>query len=92
MNRSLLRSIAAFQYKIRSYRKPKEKHYLEHVDLSGSSVNIELAIGRVFRIDALSSQEVNDALRPVLIPVACSDLKHAPDMSGKYRRAAYRRE
>lgn len=51
-----------------------DNSYLQNVDLSGGTVDIELAVGRVIRIDSLARQEVNDALLAIFVTIRGSDL------------------
>lgn len=48
--------------------------YLEHEDLAGGPVDVELAVGRVVRVDTLPGEEVHDVLGPILIAVSGSHL------------------
>lgn len=61
--------------------------YLEHEYLAGCAVYVELAVGRVVRIDALPGQEIDDVLRTILVAVRSRNLirgKSKNDMlSGK---------
>ena len=43
--------------------------YLEDVDLAGGAVDVELAVGRIVRIDTLTRQEVDDVLRTILVAI-----------------------
>lgn len=48
--------------------------YLQHEDLAGGPIDIELAVGRIVRIDTLAGEEVDDVLGPILITVRGRDL------------------
>lgn len=50
--------------------------HLQHEYLPGSPVDVELAVGRVVRVDPLTREEVDDVLGPVLVSVRRRNLSN----------------
>ena len=50
------------------------RRYLQDVDFTGGAVDIELAVGRIFEIDTLTREEIDDALLAILVAVSGRNL------------------
>lgn len=48
---------------------------LQDKNLSSRAVDVELAVRRIIGVDTLPSQEVDDVLRSIFIPVGRGDLR-----------------
>lgn len=57
------------------------KPYLQNEYLSCGPIYVKLAVGRIVRIDTLSSQKIDDVLRPVFIAISCCNLKSKGKLS-----------
>ena len=62
----------------------RDEHYLQHEYLSSRLVDVELGLVRPVGVDALSGQEVDDVLQPVLVAARGRHLNKYPVILLRY--------